>query len=158
MCKNEFNGHILIQIDNTSAASAINEMGSVKSIEMDNEVHLVREFNSTQNKWLTATHITGVSNEHDDRETRKQEVRTEWILNRKHFHYITEKCNVSPSTDLLAYTQLPELLSYRPDPESKALSLNHAQITVQCFFSDYMFAQIYSENMAKWSRGNAGIT
>ena len=128
---------------------------------MDNEVHLVREFNSAQNKWLTATHITGVFNEHDDRETRKQELRTQWILNRKDFHYITEKCNVSASTDLFTSRlkpQLPELLSYREDPESKALSLNHAQITVQCFFSDYMFAQIYSENMTKWSRGNAGIT
>ena len=39
-CKNKFNHHILIQIDNTSV-SAINKMGSVKSIEMDNEVHLI---------------------------------------------------------------------------------------------------------------------
>ena len=42
--KNEFNSHILIQIDITSAVSAANKMGSVKSIEMDNEVHLIWEF------------------------------------------------------------------------------------------------------------------
>ena len=32
LCKNEFKSDILIQIDNTSAISAINKMGSVKSI------------------------------------------------------------------------------------------------------------------------------
>ena len=52
-------------------------MGSVKSIEMDNEVHLIWEFISTQNNWLTATHIPGVFNEDADRESRKEELRTE---------------------------------------------------------------------------------
>ena len=50
LCKNEFKSDILIQIDNTSAISAINKMGSVKSIEMGNEVYLIWEFISTQNK------------------------------------------------------------------------------------------------------------
>ena len=63
LCKNEFNSHILIQIDNTSAVSAINKMGSEKSFEMDNEVHLIWKFISTQNNWLTATHISRVFNE-----------------------------------------------------------------------------------------------
>ena len=70
-------------------------MGSVESIEMDNEMHLILEFISTQNNWLTATHIPGVFNEDADRESRKQELRTEWMLNRRDFHYITEKLNVS---------------------------------------------------------------
>ena len=77
LCKNEFNSHILIQIDNTSAVSAINKMGSVKSTEMDYEVHLIWEFISTQNNWLTATHIAGVFNEDATGESRKQELRTE---------------------------------------------------------------------------------
>ena len=46
LCKNEFNRHILIQIDNTSAVSAINEMATVKSIEIMKCI--VREFISTQ--------------------------------------------------------------------------------------------------------------
>ena len=52
-------------------------MESAKSIEMDNEVHLILEFISTQNNWLTVTHIPGVFNEDADREFRKQELRTE---------------------------------------------------------------------------------
>ena len=81
--------------------SAINKMRSVKSIERDNEVHLIWEFISTQNNWLTATHIPGVFNEDANRESEKQELRTEWMLNRRDFHYITKRLNVSPSIDFL---------------------------------------------------------
>ena len=103
-------------------------MGSVKSIEMDNEVHLIWEFISTQNNWLTEIHIPGVFNEDADRESRKQELRTEWMLNQRDFryvNYVTKKLNVSPSIDLFAsrlITQLPEFISYRPDPESKTVN------------------------------------
>ena len=77
-------------------------MGSVKLIEMGNKVYLIWEFISTQNNWLTAIHIPGVFNEDADRESRKQEFRREWMLNRRDFHYVVEKRNVSPSIDLLA--------------------------------------------------------
>ena len=63
MFKSEFNSLILIEIDNVSAISGLNKMGSVKSIEMDNEVHLIWEFISTQNSWLTAAHAPVVFNE-----------------------------------------------------------------------------------------------
>ena len=44
---------------------------------MDYEVHLIWEFISIQNNWLTATHIAGVFNEDATRESRKQELRIE---------------------------------------------------------------------------------
>ena len=72
-------------------------MGSVKSIEIDNEVHRISEFISTQNNWQSATHIPGVVNEDADRVSRKQELRIAWMLNRRDFHYVTEKLHVSPS-------------------------------------------------------------
>lgn len=53
---------MLIEIDNMSAISGLNKMGNVNSIEMDNEVHLIWEFISTQNSWLTAAHIPVVFN------------------------------------------------------------------------------------------------
>ena len=71
MRKTEFNSHILIQTDNTSAVSAINKMECVKSTEIKNEVHLTWEFISTQNNRLTATNISGGLFEDADRETRK---------------------------------------------------------------------------------------
>ena len=48
---------------------------------MDNEVHLTWEFSRTQNNWLTATHIPGIFNEDADRRSRKQGLKTEWMLN-----------------------------------------------------------------------------
>ena len=100
-------------------------MGSVTSIEMDNEVHLIWEFISTQNNWLTATHIPGVFNEDANRESRKQELKTEWMLNWRDLYYITKKHNVSSSTDLSASrfnTQHTEFILYQLDPESKAMN------------------------------------
>ena len=50
-----------------SAISGLNKMGSVNPIEMDNEVHLIWEFISTQNSWLTAAHAPVVFNENPGR-------------------------------------------------------------------------------------------
>ena len=47
------------------------------------------------------------------------------MLNRRNFHYVTKKLNASPSIDLFALrlnAQLFEFLSYRQDPESKAVN------------------------------------
>ena len=115
-----------MQIDNTSDVSAINKMGSVKSIEMNNEVHLIWESIGTQNNWLTATHMLGLFNEDADRESRKQKLRTDWMQNRKDFHYVTKKLNAPPSIDLFA--SRPKVL---------------------CFSSIHMFVQSYSENKAR---------
>ena len=70
LCKNKINSHIFIHIYNISLVSAINKMGSVKSIEMDNELHFIWEFISTQRDWLTATYIPGLFNEDTDRKSR----------------------------------------------------------------------------------------
>ena len=61
-------------------------MGRVNSIEIDNQVHYLWELIITQKHLLIAKHIPGVFNEDADRESRKQEVRTESMLNRKNFH------------------------------------------------------------------------
>ena len=101
-------------------------MGNVKSIEMDKEVHLIWEFINTQNNWLTATHIPGVFSKDGERESRKQELKTESMLNRRDFHYFKKKLNVFQSIDLLASrlnTQLPKFISYRAYSESKEVNV-----------------------------------
>ena len=91
LCKNEFSSYIVILADNTSANSAINKMGRVNSIEIDNQVHYLWELIITQKHLLIAKHIPGVFNEDADRESRKQELRTELMLNQRDFHYVTKK-------------------------------------------------------------------
>ena len=62
LCKNTYNCHILIKMDNTAAVTSINKMGSIKSIEMDRVVHDIWSWVISQNNWLTATHIPGILN------------------------------------------------------------------------------------------------
>ena len=92
---------------------------------MNNGIHLIWEFISTPNNWLTATHISGVFHEDADRESRKQELRIERMLNQRDFHYVIKILKVSPSSDLFASRltmQLPEFISYLPDLELKAVN------------------------------------
>ena len=53
LCNNFHNIHIVIQIDNTSAVAAINKMGSTRSIDMDQVVHLTWNFILKHHNWLT---------------------------------------------------------------------------------------------------------
>ena len=70
----------------------------------------------------------------------------------------------SPSIDLFTSglnAKLPKFIPYRLGTESKAVnaeSLILDRPKILCFPSIYMFAQSYSENMARWSRGNTGST
>ena len=60
------------------------------------------------------------------------------MLNRRDFHYVTKKLNISPSIDLFASrfnTQLPEFISYRPDPESKAVNAFNQSSTQLNFYA-----------------------
>ena len=77
--------HILLKVDNTSAVSAINKMGSTRSISMNDEVHLIWAWAIEKDTWLTATHIPGILNVEADEEFRKTETTNEWMLDREVF-------------------------------------------------------------------------
>jgi len=77
LCPEIRDTHILLKIDNTSAVSAINKMGSIRSILMDEVVHLIWAWAIERNTWLTATHIPGILNVEADEESLKTETRTE---------------------------------------------------------------------------------
>ena len=107
------------------AVAAINKMGSTRSIDMAQVVHLIWNFILKHDNWVTATHIPGIFNEEADIESRKHETRTEWMINRKYFEKIIKSLNFKPTVDLLATrlnTQLPHFISLRPDPESKGVN------------------------------------
>ena len=125
LCNNFHDIHILIQIDKTSAVAAINKMGSTRSIDMDQVVHLIWNFIVKQDNWVTVTHIPGTFNEEADIEARTHETRTEWMINWKYFEKIIKCLNFKPTVDLLSTrlnTQLPQFISRRPDPESKGVN------------------------------------
>ena len=125
LCKNTYNYHILIKVDNTSAVTSINKMGSIKSIEMDRVVHDIWSWVISQNNWLTTTHIPGILNTEADKESRMQETRTEWMLNKLDFRRIVQELKFNPKIDLFASrlnNQLLVFVSYRPDPLAMAIN------------------------------------
>ena len=124
-CYSFSNSHILLKIDNTSAVTSINKMGSLRSLEMDNVVQQIWYWAIHRNIWLTATHVPGKENVEADKESRKQEQRTEWMLNKKDFNLLLHKLNFTPKIDLFASRlncQIPKFVSYRPDPQSSAVN------------------------------------
>lgn len=125
LCKNVRQAHILVLIDNTSAVASINKMGSLASIDMDDVVHSIWNWTLNNKNWLTASHIPGVLNTDADKESREQESRTEWMLNKSDFEYLVKRLDFTPSIDLFASRlnkQLPVFVSFRADPESVAVN------------------------------------
>lgn len=124
LCKGIKTSHILVQVDNTSAVSAINKMGSMRSLDMDKEVHKIWNWVQENHNWITATHIPGKLNTEADEESRKQEMRTEWMLNIADFKNILKQLSFTPNIDLFASRlnkKNPRFMSYRPDPECVAV-------------------------------------
>ena len=62
LCSHVYDKHILLKVDNTSAMSAINKMGSIRSLLMDWIVHMTWEWTISRNNWITVSHIPGILN------------------------------------------------------------------------------------------------
>lgn len=71
--------HILINIDNTSAISAMNKVGSMVSAEIDIIIRKIRDWTESANNWVTVTHTPGIFNTERNKESRIQEEQTEWM-------------------------------------------------------------------------------
>ena len=124
LCSGIKNAHILIKSDNSTTVTAISKMGSTKSLVIDNEIHNIWNWAITNNNFIYSTHIPGVLNETADKESRKAETRSEWMLNKNDFTFITNSLNFHPSIDIFASrlnTQLKTFFSFRPDPECSAV-------------------------------------
>ena len=54
----------------------------------------------SKNNWLSKTHIPRVFNVEAGKESRQQELRTEWMLNRQDFKFVIEKLRFVSAVDL----------------------------------------------------------
>ena len=124
LCDNSFAKHIKILSDNTATVGALNNMGSSKSWDLDEAVTNIWDWALHKENWITASHIPGVLNVEADLESRKAESRTEWMLNRDIFQYVTNEFCFFPVMDLFASrlnNQLQRFASFRPDPEAEII-------------------------------------
>ena len=82
------------------------------------------------------------------------------MLNRRDFHYITKRLNVSPSIDFFTSrvnTQLPEFISYQPDPETKAVNPFTQSWTDLKFYAFLPFICLPRDNQKIWEDRAEGI-
>ena len=134
------NKHVKIMIDNTSAVSIINNMGTCKS-EICNDIAVeIWQFCIANNILITAAHIPGIDNVVADKESRNFHMQnTEWKLDPSVLHEALRKIKFEPDIDLFASRlnhQFETYCSYRPDPGAvfvDAFSVSWSDLSFYCF-------------------------
>ena len=133
--------HVKLMIDNTTAVSVINNMGTCHSLKCNEIAVQIWEFCQLHNvTWLTAAHIPGSSNVTADRESRNfHSEDTEWMINPKLLNKALDALNFKPEIDLFASRlnrQFSTYCSFRPDPEAylvDAFTVSWSEKQFYCF-------------------------
>lgn len=116
------NCEILLRIDNTTAISCINRMGSIKFKKLNDITNRIWQWCEGKNIGLFASYINSKCNVEADIESRNLSIGSEYELSNRFFQQIIEKFGL-PEADLFA-TKLnkkcPYYLSWKPDPDSMA--------------------------------------
>ena len=131
--------HVKLLIDNTTAVSVLNNMGTCHSHPCNSIANKIWHFCEVNNIWLTAAHIPGKDNVIADSESRCKNVDTEWMLNSEYLQSAISKIQFSPSVDLFASrlnTKYKHYISYRKDPFAMhidAFTIPWTDIDFYCF-------------------------
>ena len=144
-CREEKYKHVRIMCDNTTAVSYINNMGGMKSIPCDKLAHEIWEFCISQKFWLSASHIPGTKNVTADYHSREFNDNTEWQLSTHVFDQIIKKFKTIVDIDLFASrlnNQVPDYISWLPDPNSVAVDAFTVSWTHKRFYSFPPFSVI----------------
>ncbi|XP_028402107.1 uncharacterized protein LOC114525097 [Dendronephthya gigantea] len=114
--------HIKVLMDNSTAVSYINKRGGTHSPTLASLALEIWNFCISQQIWITARHVPGVTNVEADFASGNFNNRTEWTLEKRVFQMITKRF-YTPQVDLFASRinhQLPRYVARYPDPGSMA--------------------------------------
>ena len=133
--------HAKIMIDNTTAVSVINNMGTCHSDKCNSIGITIYEFCMSRNRvWLTAAHIPGSSNYRTDKESRDfRSEDTEWMIDPTLQAIAFDALNFKPQIDLFASRLNRQFLiycSFNPDPDASyidAFTLSWSDKHFYCF-------------------------
>ena len=124
--------HIKIMIDNTTAVSVINNMGTCHSYPCNSIIGCKIWTPCEENRiWLTAAHIPGKENVTADYESRYSNLDTEWMLNPKYQSQVLEGIAFTPVIHLFASRinkQFDQYVSY-----IDAFTISWAETKFYCF-------------------------
>lgn len=91
-----------VMIDNQTAVSCINYMGTSHSDKLNTLTRTIWEWCIANDIFLIAAHIPGVENKSADFESRINRKETEWKLNTQFLHGSLSKLNFTPEIDIFA--------------------------------------------------------
>ena len=120
--------HVKVMIDNMTALTDINHMGTSKSAIRNQLTKPLWLWCFARNIWLTAVHIPGVENVEADHQSRLSNTSAEWSLNKNIFQDAIKKLGVFPDIDLFASRinyQIKPYASFHPDLEAIAVNAFH---------------------------------
>ena len=113
---------ILLRIDNTTAISYINKMGSVQFPKLSTLSKKIWQWCESRKIWLFASYIKSSENIEADSESRIKSEETEWELSKHAFQYINKVFGPF-DIDLFASrlnAKCKNFVSWFPDPEAIA--------------------------------------
>ena len=137
-CQSLNNTHIRLMIDNTTALTIINHMGTCHSEVLNTLSKKLWLWCISRNIWISAAHIAGKSNQQADLESRQNKTETEWMLNKNSFSCALHQLKFSPEIDLFASrlnAQLTQYIAYRPDP---------GRVAIDAFSFDWFTLNFYA--------------
>lgn len=118
--KNKSGLNILLRVDNITAISCINRMGSVRYRNLNNITRRIWTWCEARNIFIYASYISSSDNKMADAQSRMKNSNVEYNLDSKDFQNIIERFG-APSIDLFASYQnkkCDRFVSRFPDPES----------------------------------------
>lgn len=114
---------ILLRVDNATALSYVNRMGSIKFPHLSSLARRIWDWCAERNLFIFASYIPSASNWEADAESRIISQETEWALNQE-FFYIIDKQLGPFDIDLFASSinkKCPRFVSWLPDPLAFAI-------------------------------------
>ena len=157
LCAKDEGVHILLQLDNVTAVTFINNMDGTHSKPCNKVAREIWLWCLKRKIWLTATHIPGIQNEAADRFSRKFRDRTEWQLNPSVFKLLVKRWG-RPEIDLFASRhncQLKPFVSWHADPDAfatDAMSLSWKHKFVYIFPPFSMLSRVLQKLQEDQSR------
>ena len=116
--------HVRIMIDNTTAVSCINHMGTSHSPSCNAMTQIIWQWCLDHDVWLISEFIPGAENTAADEESRRTNTDAEWMLDTGALHEAFSCLNMRPVIYLFASRlnkQMTRYVSFRPDPEAEAV-------------------------------------
>ena len=153
------NLHVRLMIDNTSAVSIINHMGTSHSVKCNALAKTVWEWCIERQIWISAAHIPGRDNFIADFESRRNERESEWMLDTTSLTRALHDLDFVPVIDLFASRinkQVEQYVSYRPDPHAAAVdafTLTWTKLTFYAFPPFSLIPNVLSKIKNEKARG-----